>query len=621
ETVGDVTGARQPSGWATRLTPSHSFGRGEDLSDTLERSAGLTITRQSSAGQPAYAGVRGGNPRQLAVMLNGIPIGRPAGLGFDVGGLSANWIEGVEVYRGPAASLYGGGALTGALNLQTDIPDDPGWTTGATLLGGSFGMRGLATRSGYRRDGQGLRLDAAWRRSDGDFPFVDDQGESHRRLNNDHRRVSVAGTGRVELSEGSSLKSTVYYRDGSRGAAGPEEFQESFRRARFESKRLVSTLNWTNRAVASGNWGAIDLGVDLGFVQRTGRYQNPTPLVGGTPVRNHTTYRSTTARVGADAFLEAGHVARADLTLRTESYDSRFRRDTADRLRADRQTAALSLVDEWLLFDRRLSLIGGLRTEIVDGRRSTYLPVIPSAGIVWRTTPWLKLKANAARSFRVPDLDELYYRSETVRGNPELDPERAWQWDVGLAAAPASWPVSASATFFYSDIRETILFLPQTAYLYRAENLEGATSFGAEIASRLDLEYAGARVTYTWLESHLDATPDTQLPHRPAHRVRAESELRLEQFAFLDEQRPLRLSASASYRSRVNLDNFGNLTNRPFWQVDLGASYRPEPWLGLQIEARNVTDNQWGANVFHRPLPGRSIYGSIELRSGGGPSR
>jgi outer membrane receptor protein involved in Fe transport len=617
ETVAPTTQStdepRHPSGWATRVDPDGSFGKGEDLGDALAGVSGVSVRRSSSLGQPAFASVRGGNPRQMTVLLNGIRVGAPVGIGFDIGGLSTSWIDEVDIHRGAAATTWGSGALTGAMNLRTHPPDEEGWRGETTAMGGSFGTLGFQGGASGTVETVAAEVDASWRGSKGDFGFVDEQNTFHRRTNNAHRQVSVAGSGRADLN-GTTLESALVYENLSRGAPGPSEFQEQYDRAHVDSNRTIATLGADHRTLASGAWGVLDLHADAGYVRRRLSYTNPDAFMGGGSFESDALQQAGSAVTRLSGFFEAGHIAHLTVEGRTEHYRSTASVGAGSGLSADRQTLGVGLSDEWLLLEDRLSLIGGLRTELVAGRRGLEVPVMPAAGVVWRALPWMDVKTNVGVSHRTPDFDELYLQTETVRGNPDLQPERATNWDLGVHFHPSDFPLSGRLTGFFSDIRRTILFLPQTAYRIAAENLEGARAGGLEARAALSFEprfRLGA--AYTWTEAHLTESPGTQLPHRPRHRAHLSSRAEFAGLGPLEALHSLELTAAADVRSRVNLGNFGNLTNPPFWRLDLGLAVAPTPTVAFGLQARNVTNNTKGADSLQRPLPGRAFFASFTV--------
>lgn len=608
--------SRQPSGWVSNLELDDTFASGKDLGRELERVEGVTVRRRSGLGQPAFATVRGGSPRQLAVHLNGIRIGAPAGIGFDVGTLSTESLDSVDVYRGGAAAPWGSGALTGAMNLQMRPPEESGWSTAATTMAGSFGTVGLSAQAAG--SGEDLRGDvaASWRRSRGDFDFINAQGTEHTRINNGHRQVAAGGTIGTTVG-GGELTGALLHEDVRRGAPGPSEFQESYRRATLESRRTVGTIGWDRPAVGTPDWGVVDLKLAAGGVHRPLHYRNPEGFLGGVAVDNASSHSTLAARSRLSGYFDAGNIAHLDLEFRTQHFDADYGWGSDDSLTADRQTAAIGLSDELLLFDEAVSLIAGVRAELVSGRDDVEVPLIPSGGFIWRALDAVRLKANVSRSHRVPDFDELYLRTEAIRGNPELDNERALNADLGAEFGRRDGAARGKITLYYSDMRDMILFVPQTAYLVRAENLSNATSRGVETSGTVELTRRfQLRGSYTYTDAFLDSLPDVQLPHHPAHRGLVSAGTELAGLGPLDTLRSFKVTARTSARSSVNLDNFGSLENPPFAQLDLGTTIRPNSTLTFGLEVQNVTDNRRGADFLQRPLPGRAFYASVRLREG-----
>lgn len=612
----DRNDPRFPSGWVTRFTPDGAFGRGRDLGDGIDEVGGVSVRQRSSLGQPSFATVRGGNPRQLDVYLNGIAIGAPAGIGFDIGGLSTTWIDDVDIYRGAAAAPYGSGALTGAIDIHARPPAETGWETGATTMGGSFETVGMSGGAASSSETLGLEVDASWRSARGDFQFLDDQQTLHTRINNGHRQLSLAATAGARLDAG-DLSATLLYEDRHRGAPGPSEFQAAYRQARVDASRAVAVADWSKKEIAAGSWGALDARAAAGYVGRRLTYANPEPYLGGEAYRSTSNHDAVSVTAGLSGYLAFGDLFHLTLEGRTDRYRAEGDGPSTANFSVDRQSVALGGANELLLADGDLSLIGGLRAELVDGRRGATVPLVPSAGLIWRAADMLSLKANVARTFRVPDFDELYLQTETVRGNPNLDPERALSVDAGVSVTPDELPVSGRLAVFWRDTRNLILFLPKTAYLFEAQNLSGAVSRGLEASARLNLEKRyRVRTTYTLTDAHLDAVPSVQLARQPRHQGSVSSRVELAGLGALDKLHSLRLTGGFDIRSKVNLDNAGNLSNPPFWQIDLGATVAPTRSLELGVEVRNVTDNRRGADHLQRPLPGRAVYGSMRVRTG-----
>lgn len=634
-----VEDRRVPSGFVTRVRVDDAARYGRDLSDVLEEVPGVNMRRSAGFGRPAFASVRGGNSRQLSVSLNGMRVRAPAGIGFDIGSLSLAGLDSADVYRGPAAVVQGSGGLSGALDLRTRLPQGSGESLSATAMGGSFGTYGLAANSTFSRPDYAMRLDANWQQSAGDFDFIDAQGTRHQRVNNDHWTLGLNGAGRVDLGA-HALRPLLSYEMGEGGAPGPSEFQERYRDARLEQDRLIAQLGWERPALLAADWGAVDARALAGYQRRGTAYENPDGFLGSSEVADASTVESVVLNAESGIWLDFGNMIHVNLEGRREVYGATHRVDYASSredsaIDATRNTFGAALSNELLLGGEALSLVAGLRAEYigdestplgqVSGGESTttrsWTPLMPSFGALWRARRWLKVKGNIAQTFRAPDFDELYLDMAGVRGRSDLDPERALSWDGGLELGAEKSPVAAELVWFQSEIEESIYFVARTAYLFEAANLGSGHSRGIEATVRLrPHRRISVRGNYTWTDAWLDAMADgTPVPGQPAHQsaARAEAELGGKGgVAWLSKLASARVFAQADWRSRVYLDSFANLYNPAFWTLDLGASVAPRPGWEVAFNARNLTDQQRGADSLQRPLPGRAFYLSLKVDLG-----
>ncbi len=629
KTLGNVEDPRFASGFVSRVTVGNRLAHGQSLADALEEVSGLQVRRESSLGQSAFVSVRGGTPRQLVVTLDGVRISAPAGVGFDIGQLVTEGIESIDVYRGAAAAVQGAGALTGALQLRTHVRRQPGWDISATMMAGSFGTSGGSASANVSGERAGLRLGVSWRESEGDFAFVDAQNVAHRRINNAHQRLGLLGAGNWQVGA-QALALSVLFEQGNGGSAGMSEFQEQFASARTDDERVVSSASWRSSGLVSADWGAIDAHAVLGFQHRGHRYHNEEGFLTRERYYSRSRYQSLAATLGLSGYLDRGNATHLELEVRREDYEGVSKASslegTDNGLTAHRNVLAAALSDELFLFGDALSLIGGVRAEAIEDELFSALPVLPFGGVIWRVTPWLQGAANVARTFRAPDFDELYLQTESVQGDASLRPERALAWDVGGTLRAKDGDYSVQVAYFQQDIDEMILFLPVSAYLYRAMNLEDGRTRGVE--SRVHLRPhrrvvvdGGYTFTRAFLEQEVVGLPANrsedqarQLPQQPLHRARLRTELELADLLQVDALRSVQMTGAAHYRSRVNQDNFGNLTTPAAFTLDLGVSLGFRRWFTLSADVHNVLDAQQIQDSLQRPLPGRAFYVSLRVR-------
>ena len=610
------------SAMTTRVDTSDLAFWGRGLAEALEGVGGVGVQRSSSAGQPAWLSVRGGNPRQVAVELDGLRLNAPVGTGMDVGQMMTGGLSSADMMRGSAAAIHGGGASTGALRLNPAEAGGEGIEIRGHGSAGSFGSAAVGSSISVGDESMGLRLYGGLRQSEGDFDFVDDQGRERERINNHHRRLSTGGTAHVERG-GHRLRLTGLWEEGEGGSPGPSEFQESYDGASVEDHRRLMTLRWEGQGLYEEGSRALDAYATAGVQDRRHHHRNEESFLGG-ELSEQDSREQTAAVTGGLEGLWGSHLLRLDVEGRIEDYQGRQDNgfEGPSTLEARRHTVSASVADEWLVAGERLSLLGALRMEATlgDGEaRNQLYPLVPAAGAIGHLHRALELRANLARTFREPHFDELYLETDAVRGNPDLEAEEGWHGDVGLRVGSDEDRAVIQGAYFYRHIDSTILFLPASAYHFEAQNLRDARAQGAEIQAHVapwERLQVGLNYTYTRAGFRGEGNSNAQLPGRPRHRYGVEPRVDLGTISERGGGVEMGLHGRLTGRSTVNLDNFGQLQNRRAATVDMGVEFDVGETMRVAGAVRNILDHRRAQDSLHRPLPGRSLFVSMEMRHG-----
>jgi outer membrane cobalamin receptor len=239
------------------------------------------------------------------------------------------------------------------------------------------------------------------------------------------------------------------------------------------------------------------------------------------------------------------------------------------------------------------------------GRRVT-----PKLGLAWRRlgAVGFTARANAAQSFRVPNLNELFWPSSPYySGNPDLQPETGSSFDGGVVlqiAQHGNW--QAELNGFYSTLDDLIIDTPDATGLLMPKNIDKAKLRGIE--SALAWHSNGDGLTFKIAHTYLKATNESerstsrgkQLIYRPQDKLDASLGWRVAQIHF-----------NAAYQfigKRITPpDRFGNTSLPAYRLVHLAASRKiVVSELRLQIAGaiHNVFDER--IQIFRDyPIPGR----------------
>ena len=154
------------------VVPDESPRAYDDLASLLAEVPGVNVVRTGSLGKLTTITLRGSNPDQVRVYVDGVPVNIAAGGGVDISTLPIGDVERVEVYRGASPLEFGESALGGIVAITTRTPGATraGARTGAGSFGTMFGDVSGGGHVGRLRLYVGLHGFS----SRGDFPYVND---------------------------------------------------------------------------------------------------------------------------------------------------------------------------------------------------------------------------------------------------------------------------------------------------------------------------------------------------------------------------------------------------------------------------------------------------------------
>jgi vitamin B12 transporter len=502
------------------------------LGDALRRVPGVEITQSGSYGKTTSIRIRGANPNQVQVLVDGVRVKSPTLGTAELADITLDQIERIEIVRGPQSTLYGADAIGGVVNIITKRGRGP-FSLYGSAEGGNYGTH--RERAGFSGSAGPFdySLGGSWFESNGQFP---NDGTEQRSLVG-QIGLSLPYDGRIGLTTRYNRNKTELPFDG----LTPLRFSPFFvldPNASQDSETLTLSLQWEQRPV---EW--------FEARARYGQYWNwqdfrdpftPEDTASGNVDSFTGNFRSQVNVKRREAeVLTAWHAGKWNtLTLAAEqrweeAENTSFTAGVRERFRADQDTFSWFIQDELRLFDR-VVLSGGRRWDNHSefGSATTYR----ASGLVLIKETDSKVRGSWAQGFRAPTLNDLFFPDSTGGlcppfGNPNLKPERSESWDAGVDQNLFKRRVRLGVTYFHNEFEDliTTVTVPPTPagvaagfeVCFQSGNVGRARSEGVEFSSEFEpWDWLLFAVNYTFTDAENTVTGG-ELPGFARHRWNA----------------------------------------------------------------------------------------------------
>ncbi|MDE3054350.1 MAG: TonB-dependent receptor [Gemmatimonadota bacterium] len=584
------------------------------VADALAGTPGATVVRNGSFGGATSLFLRGGESDYVKVLVDGVPVNDPGGA-IDLGTLTTDDVDRIEIVRGPSSVLYGADAVSGVVQIFTRRGAGPRRLT-LTARGGTYhtgdaaaSIRGATTSAGAAAD---YSLSVAHHLTDGIYPF-----------NNRFDETVVSAEAGVAPGAADSLRFTLRYTD-----------------SRYHYP--------TNSAGDVVDHNAFDAGDAVVLGATYGHLFSPTTAftlqLASDETDGGTTDQPDT--LGGDQYLSLDHLRRHGADARVDLRDPAGRgvltigaaaSASDDNSQLQGSASGYAYNSTFAAYRRtnaayaqalytglpRLTVVAGARVDDDQafGAFGTW-----RAGVNYLTSAGTRLRASAGTAFRAPTFYENF-STGYVTGNPHLRPERAGSWDAGVEQGVLAGRLTLGITAFSQSFRDMIDYTGgTTACGYSYCNVARARASGLEYQVAATVTSAlSATFGFTHLDTRvLTAGFDTSsggLYHLGQSLIRRPA---TSWNAGLAAESPARgsLDLSVRYVGRREDRDFRAYPALPvilpaYTRVDLGASYpidRAPDGRGSTLTARvqNLTGARY-QSVFNFRSPGRMILFGLRL--------
>jgi vitamin B12 transporter len=517
----------------------------KSLTELLQNQPGIEVASQGGLGSQSGLFIRGANANHTLVLLDGMRI-NSATVGLTaLEHIPLSQIERIEILRGPASSLYGADAIGGVVQVFTRggmAGAGPSLEAGT----GSFGTYRLAGGHTYADEANRVSVFVGKTASDG-FDATktgtwghnpDDDGY---RNNNASLRYEHAFNADHRLEFNSFIADTRTEID-----KGPEDGDDQKQRlsslALGSHNRFLPTWQSTLQLGESRD-KLHDLSDDTRFEtrQRLFMWQNDLTLPLG-------------------SLLLAVERTEQDVTSTTD-------------YTVDERDINAALIGYHLIQGKH-SLQVNLRhdDESQFGGHTT-----GSAAYGYRLTPDWQASLSTGTSFKTPTFNDLYWPVDPYyQGNPDLEPEEARNWELGI-----KWQRgqdSFSAHYFYNRIDNLITYVYPSMENVHEARIEGFSMHARTVAGNWHISAS------LDLQSPEDADTGKLLPRR----AREHGSLKISRPMGNWDIRAELIASGSRYDDLAN-----TLKLDAYTLFNLGTDYRLNKTTLISARLNNVFDEQY----------------------------
>ena len=545
-------------------------GRVPSLFVTERGILGFTVSSHGGSGHIKMRGVGGDRASGVLMMVDGQP--QFAGIySHHVADFySKDYVEKVEVLRGPGSVLYGSNAMAGVINVITRNAGADGFHGSLSTQYGSYNTWQTTADATARYGRLSAMASVSYDRTDGNIDGMTfDQWSGYAKAGYALSDRWKAGAD-VTLSH-FDADDPVYPR-----LDNPES-TDVYSQSVIRGEASVSATNRYERTDGSVrayySWGNH-------YVDDPRHFHSTDDRLGILAYQNFVPWRNASATVGFDFDKYSGEIPVSGGQNHEQSPLGTLPRTSITEY-SPYVTLSQSLAGEQAI------LSAGLRMNNSDKFDTQW---VPQAGVVLSPAHLLTLKLSAAMGYRNPSFRELYlYRM----ANPDLQPEKMWNYEVSVGRR-FSHLLEVDVTAYYSRGSNII----QQVDMHN-ENTGRFINKGIEVsATSQPLDCLSLSASYSLLHTSLD-----NLTGAPRNQYFIGADWRV--------IKPLTISAEVKGVEGLFVDESMNLQS--YALLNVKGTYSVTRWLEISCRLENITDARYTINYGY-PMPGFTAMGGIKLK-------
>jgi vitamin B12 transporter len=587
------------------------------VADAVKYFSGVTIKDYGGIGGLKTISVRSLGANHTAVLLDGLYVGDAQGGQIDLGRLSLENIETIQLFANspsdilmPARSF----ASANVLSLSTSSAKTNEKLLSLKCKTGSFGyLHPSVVYKGSINKKIAHSFFAEYQYANGAYPFKDyETGTATvKRSNSDIKAAHAEYDIAFYISDSNTVKLKAFYYNSKRGLPGGIILFNSFSAQRLNNESFFAQGTWRKsvsvktRFLLSTKYSYdYKYYIDPSYQNSAGKLENEfrQQEAFASAAISHQFTKNFSAAAASDFFYSKLN--------RTDSFAAGFANPSRNNF----------LQNFSVQYKNSRAEINGniLFTSITEKTKSgaagknfqKFTPAFAASVQPFANMP-LRLRASYKHIFRAPTFDDLYY---TNIGNTNLKPELVKQYNAGIALSlsPARVIEEMIVTVdaYYNTVTDKILAVPRmNLFQWTILNIGKADIKGIDLSALVkwkkvkDVEI-NSRFSYSYQKALDVSNPSsliykTQLPYTPEHSGSINLSINYRRFQFNYN------TLLCSYRYRLGEQNAGNLVQgwatQDFSVVYQSNCKKTGNWQ-VMLELNNIFNQQYEVIKYY-PMP------------------
>lgn len=543
--------------------------------------------KENGAGMVASPSFRGTTASQTVVLWNGININSQTTGQTDFNTVNVQGFDQIKVKAGGGNVAENNNAIGGSIELINDLPFKRGFSNEIQLKYGSFETFTGNFKSSYSNENLSFNLGYSRHQSANDFDFPKgylNQKNTNGQFYNNNINLGAA----YKINPKNTLK---FYGNLFQAKRHLSVISPYATRQKYEDYNSRSLVEWQSR------FGRLESQLKLAYLNEEYRFF---------------------ANINKEYFDKGtvnSWIAKYDLNytinekLRTKIFFEFTQNHGQLANEASSKTRNLGALGFNLQHQilERFSYQWSVRQEF---NQENGQPLLYSLGGIFDVNSFYRLRFNAAKNFRIPTYNDLYWPGV---GNRNLKPETSYQIELGQELHHPT--MNFSVTAFYNKVNDLIRWAPNInplgGVLWQPENIHDVKIYGIEsmltAKKKIGQHDWALSATYAYTISE-NQTNQKQLIYVPYHKATTSLAYYWKNF-------------SAYTQWLLNGKVFTTTNNEPSKELNsfllgnfgLGYDFGKENTYQIGFEIMNLMDRAY-ESVENRPMPGRSFHLNINFK-------